>query len=228
MGDPRDSQGGPAAGVPKEARLLDMLLRTRRSVRVFANQAPPEALVRELIAAAVLAPSASNKQPWRFLVVSRRTLIDEMAGAVREAVARIAAHVPPDSVQAFHAYGDYFTRFEHAPLVIVPIHRGHRVLSQLVDEDLAPDLRQAIERLERDSGLVGTSLALMLLLLACHSRGLGASAMTGPLLAEAKLKSLLEVPASWGIVALVPLGYPAEEPAPTERKQVDKVTRWIR
>ena len=82
--------------------------------------------------------------------------------------------------------------------------------------------------IERDSGLVGTSLGLMNLLLACHSRGLGASAMTGPLLAEAKLKSLLEVPASWGIVALVPLGYPAEEPAPTERKQVDKVTRWIR
>ena len=217
-----------ASNVPKEARLLDMLLRSRRSVRVFQQQVPSEALVSELLEAAVQAPSASNKQPWRFLVVSRRQLIEQMARAVREAVDRVAAHIPEASVESFRAYGDYFTRFERAPLVIVPIFRGHRVLSHLVDERLDEGLLLSIHQVERDSGLVGTSLALMNLLLACHARGLGASAMTGPLLAEADLKSLLEVPASWGIVALVPIGYPAEEPTPTERKRVDKVTRWIR
>ena len=210
------------------ARTLDDLLTTRRSVRRFRTDVPPDELIERLLAAAVTAPSASNKQPWRFFVVRRPETIREMADAVRARVALVAAHVSEESQDAFRAYGEYFTRFEHAPFVIVPIHRGHTVLSHLVDADLEANVRTLISEMERDSGLIGTSLALMTLLLAAHDAGLGASAMTGPLIAADRLKTILGVPESWGIVALVALGYPAEEPTPTDRKNVDKVTRWIR
>jgi nitroreductase len=181
------------------------LLRTRRSVRRFQPQPLDRRTVLVLLEAAVAAPSASNKQPWRFLVVQARERIDRMAAAVREATERIAAHIPKDSQAAFLAYGDYFTRFELAPTVIVPIHRGLSVLSNLV----------------------GTSLALENLLLMAHAMGLGASGMTGPLVAEPALRAILEVPDGWGILGLVPLGYPDEEPGPTARKPVDKVVRWL-
>ena len=120
---------------------LTELLRSRRSVRSFRSDAPPDATLEALIEAAVTAPSASNKQPWRFFIVKSEETIAAMARAVREAVEQIAAHIPPESEAAFRAYGDYFTRFENAPVVIVPIHRGHRVLSQLVNDDLDPALR---------------------------------------------------------------------------------------
>ncbi len=207
---------------------LEALLRGRRSVRRFSPEPPDEGVIARLIDLAVLAPSASNKQPWRFLVVTRRQTIEEMAEAVRDATRRTEAHVPSESLEAFRAYGDYFTRFEQAPVVIVPIHRGHSVLSHLVAEGAELDLARDIAAMERDSGLTGASLALMNLLLAAHEVGLGASAMTGPLLAARRLKEILVVPESWGIVAVVPVGYPAEEPRPTERKAADKVTRWIR
>jgi hypothetical protein len=42
--------------------------------------------------------------------------------AVRAAVDRVALAVEPAFEPAFRAYGDYFTRFELAPLVIVPIY----------------------------------------------------------------------------------------------------------
>jgi nitroreductase len=207
---------------------FEELLVSRRSVRRFRSDAPPDDLVQRLLELAISAPSASNKQPWRFLVVARRALIDELAAAVREKVDHIARHIPEDSQPAFRAYGEYFTRFEHAPRVIVPIFRGHRVLSNLVATTLDEGSRVAIDAMERDSGLVGTSLALMNLLLAAHSLGLGASAMTGPLVAVERLRELLRVPASWGIVAFVALGYPAEDPRPTDRKDVEKVVRWLR
>jgi nitroreductase len=207
---------------------LEELLRTRRSVRRFKPELPDEALVERVIELATLAPSASNKQPWRWIVVQRRETIAAMAAAVRGATATIAAHVPLESADAFRAYGDYFTRFESAPLVVVPIHRGHTVLSNLVDAALPGTLREQIGVMERDSGLIGTSLALMNLLLAAHAEGLGASAMTGPLIAARELKALLGVPESWGIVALVPLGHADESPRPTERKPAERVTRWIR
>ncbi len=207
---------------------LEELLRTRRSVRRFKAEPPADETIERVLELATLAPSASNKQPWRFFVVTRREIIERMAGAVRDAVQRVAAHVPAESADAFRSYGDYFTRFEDAPVVVVPIHRGHAVLSNLVAETVDSESLRIIHAMERDSGLVGTSLALMNLLLAAHDVGLGASAMTGPLLAEPALREILAVPESWGIVALVPMGLADESPRATERKAAPKVTRWLR
>ena len=206
--------------------LIDTL-RSRRSVRRFKPEAPDDETLRQVLAAAITAPSASNKQPWRFFIVKDRAVIAAMAEAVRRAIDEIATHIPPESEDAFRTYGNYFTRFEAAPVVVVPIHRGHALLSQLVTDTLDPDRHQAIRTMERDSGLIGTSLALMNLLLAAHELGLGASGMTGPLVAVKELEDILRVPPSWGIVALVPIGFPDEAPASTQRKPLDKVLRWI-
>ena len=52
--------------------------------------------------------------------------------------------------------------------------------------------------MERDSGLIGTSLALQNLLLAAHAAGLGASGMTGPLVAaDADCARSFACPPSW-------------------------------
>lgn len=206
---------------------LHDLMQTRRSVRRFRPDAPPRAVIEAILASAVTAPSASNKQPWRFIVVERRETIAGMAASVRSAIDRIAAAIEPAFEASFRAYGDYFTRFEHAPVVIVPIFRPLTILSNLTGERLGEDDRGRILAMERDSGLIGTSLALQNLLLAAHAAGLGASGMTGPLVAADGIREWLAVPASWHPVALVPIGYPAEAPPATERKSVDHVTRWI-
>ena len=51
--------------------------------------------------------------------------------------------------------------------------------------------------------------------------------MTGPLVAVDRIRALLDVSPSWEVAALVPVGFAAEAPAPTERKAVAKVVRWI-
>jgi nitroreductase len=82
--------------------------------------------------------------------------------------------------------------------------------------------------MERDSGLIGTSMAMQNLLLAAHAAGLGASGMTGPLVAADRIREILHIPQAWHIAALVPVGYPDEEPVATARKSIDHVTRWVR
>ncbi|MCB9689148.1 MAG: nitroreductase family protein [Alphaproteobacteria bacterium] len=207
---------------------LSELMASRRSVRAYADRPVDEVLVRALLADAVAAPSPSNAQPWRFLVVTSRERIAAMASAVREATARIASHVTPEGRAAFVAYGDYFVRFEAAPVVIVAIHRGRRVLGHLVDDALPGDDRARIEAMERDSALAATAMAVQNLLLSAHARGLGASPMTGPMVAADQLLGLLGVPAGWGIAAVVPVGWPAEHPSPTARKPLDAVVTWLR
>lgn len=208
--------------------MIERVMSERRSVRSFTSAAPPDEAIERVLAAAITAPSASNKQPWRFFVVADRERIEAMAVAVERAVERIAAHIPAQSEAAFRRYGEYFVRFAAAPRVIVPIHRPQRVLSHLVDAEIEPGLRERISAMESSSGLVSTSLALMNLLLAAHETGLGASVMTGPLVAVDELEAILGVPPGWSIVALVPIGYPAEQPTPPGRKPLDKAIRWLR
>jgi nitroreductase len=101
------------------------------------------------------------------------------------------------------------------------------ILSNLTAQNLSGGDEAAIRAMERDSGLIGTSLALQNLLLAAHAAGLGASGMTGPLVACDALREILGVQPSWHNAALVPMGYPDEEPAPTTRKPIERVTQWI-
>ena len=49
------------------------LAETRRSVRAYKPDAVPEDLVQQVLEAGRLAPSACNKQPWRFIVVRSET-----------------------------------------------------------------------------------------------------------------------------------------------------------
>ncbi len=203
------------------------LLQARRSVRRFKPDAIPRETVERLVEAAVAAPSASNKQPWRFVAVTDRATIAKMAAGVREAVDRIARHIEPASAASFRGYGSYFTRFEDAPLVLVALCKRLTVLSNLVGESLPADDRSRIEAMERGSALIGAAMAMQNLLLMAHDLGLGASGMTGPLVAVDRIRAILEVPESWDVAALVPVGRPDEAPTPTERKSVSAVLRWI-
>ncbi len=55
---------------------LREVIRTRRSMRKFKNEAVPQEMVQLILEAAMLAPSAGNQQPWHFLVVTDRQKLD--------------------------------------------------------------------------------------------------------------------------------------------------------
>ena len=203
------------------------LLQSRRSIRKFRPTVPPRATLEQLIDAAIAAPSASNKQPWRFFVVTNADLKARMAAEVGAAVERVAAHVEPAFEDAFRAYGDYFTRFADAPVVIVLLYRPLTLLSSMVDDGLSTSDAQNVVTMEQKSGIVSASLALQNLLLMAHDCGLGASGLTGPLIAADVLHTLLGVPSGWDIAAFAAVGYPDEEPPAPRRKAAADVTRWI-
>jgi nitroreductase len=54
-------------------------IHTRRSVRQFDDRPIDGAMVDRLLAAAMMAPSARNAQPWHFVVIDDRALLDRIA-----------------------------------------------------------------------------------------------------------------------------------------------------
>ena len=51
---------------------------TRRSIRRYTGQPVPDELIKELLEAAMCAPSAGNQQPWHFIVINDHKVIDEI------------------------------------------------------------------------------------------------------------------------------------------------------
>lgn len=79
----------------------DEVVLGRRSIRGFKRQPVPKALVREVIAMAMRAPSSLNTQPWNFYVVTGAPLDRIRAGNTERNLAGV-----PDS-REFRGHGAY-------------------------------------------------------------------------------------------------------------------------
>jgi nitroreductase len=66
------------------------LARRRQSVRAYLDRPVERAAVERCLEAARLAPSASNAQPWRFVVAEDPAVVRELAGATYNRFAREA------------------------------------------------------------------------------------------------------------------------------------------
>lgn len=55
------------------------ILLTRRSVRVFKEDLIEDTHIEHMLKAGMQAPSAKNQQPWRFLVIKNKTLLEELS-----------------------------------------------------------------------------------------------------------------------------------------------------
>jgi alkylation response protein AidB-like acyl-CoA dehydrogenase/nitroreductase/NAD-dependent dihydropyrimidine dehydrogenase PreA subunit len=74
--EPRDAKGNPA-----EWNHVEKLMFERRSVRNFKETPVPETLIRRVLEAGRFAPSGGNCQPWQFVVVTDKALIQELNDA---------------------------------------------------------------------------------------------------------------------------------------------------
>ena len=54
---------------------------SRRSIRRYTEDSVPEEKVKTILEAAMAAPSASNKKPWHFVVVTERDTLNRLADA---------------------------------------------------------------------------------------------------------------------------------------------------
>ena len=91
-GCPPEHMSNPLQEVPME---FFEALRTRRSIRKYTAEPVAQEDVRAMLEAAMLAPSASNRQPWHFVVVDDSEKIREIGEAAASlGMNKFAAGVP--------------------------------------------------------------------------------------------------------------------------------------
>lgn len=193
----------------------------RRSIRKFKEQPVLDSVLRQVLEAAICAPSGSNRQPWRFIVITDPAIRKRLVVCTQEAIAGVTEDVQPGFTAGFSAYSQHFQNFGQAPALIVVLHKIEPMLASLFKEGSSSCNR--IQALEMKSSVMSVSMAVQNLLLAATDQGLGSCVMTGPLIASEALSRMLSVPEGWDLLCMVSVGYPDEEPQPLRKKTVDQV-----
>lgn len=193
-------------------------LTSRRSLRRYQSTPISNDLVEQLLTAATWAPSAHNRQPWRFAVIQNEVVKQELAynmGAKLRADLK-ADHVPADVIEKDASRS--YQRINSAPLLIL-------LSLSMADMDSYPDEKR--QQHEWLMAVQSTALAGQNLLLAAHALGLGACWMCAPLFCPEVVKNSLSLPEDWEPQAMITLGYPAEMKEKT-RHPIDHSTVYFR
>jgi F420 biosynthesis protein FbiB-like protein len=189
------------------------LARGRRSIRRYEPRDVPQSTVETLLEAAVWAPSAHNRQPWRFAIVrgaGRERLARAMGARLREDLERDNA---PQAVIEADVTRSY-ERLTGAPVVIV-------LCLLMADMDTYPDARR--QQHEWTMAVQSVAMAGQNLLLAAHAYGLGACWMCAPLFCPDVVQSALDLPPDWQPQGLITLGYAAQTRDKARQPLVEKV-----
>lgn len=170
-------------------------IHTQRAIRHFKPDPVDDALVEQLIEAAIRAPNGGNQQPWRFIVVRDRDTKAKL-GAIFDDLGRAMPRGAPDR-----------TPWEDVPVLIAVCSlrgtegAGHPPTSEA---SILP--------------------AVQNLLLTARSLGIGTVLTTRFVAREPEVKALLGLPENGHVHVIVPAGWPSRRFGTTTRRPVEEVT----
>jgi len=200
-------------------------MRTLRAVRRLRTDPVPDDVLHRVLEAATWAPTGSNTQPWRIIVVKdgdRKTRLGTLYKKIwaffveqyREGLAAAPDDVREKYERMIDA-GDYLAEhFHETPAVLVFCFNP-------------TEMAVTDEALDRISVVGGASVypAVENLLLACRAEGLGCTLTTLLCTYEAEVREILDIPEPWGTAAAIPIGYPVlGGHGPISRRSVEELT----
>jgi coenzyme F420-0:L-glutamate ligase / coenzyme F420-1:gamma-L-glutamate ligase len=183
-------------------------------VRRFKPDPVPVSILRDVLATATFAPSAHNRQPWRFAVVMDPAIKQKLADAMSFEFQRDLENdgFPPEGIQKRIARSR--ERMTSAPVLIL-------LCLEMSDMDVYPDPKR--RKAEYLMTVQSVANAGMQLLLAAHAEGLGGVWVCSPLFVPETIQNILELPNTWEPQAMFFLGYPDESPKVKQMKDLQNI-----
>ena len=198
-------------------------LTTTRAIRRYANEPVPDAVLRDILFAATRAPSGSNRQPFRFIVLTDSEVARQAKALIAIGARRVwnskretdqydqGSGVNPDSPKARMArvMQDYVDAFESVPCLVLPCFIPYRAAHPMEGASMYP--------------------AVQNLLLAARALGYGGVITGFHGAVEDQLRPLLGIPETARIACTVTLGKPVGGHGPVRRRPMAELVfgdRW--
>lgn len=169
-------------------------IKGRRSIRKFADTPVSRDVIADIVETASYAPSWKHTQITRYIAVEGE-LKDKIADECTSAYAKNGEIIKNAPMLIAVTFIKNRSGFERDGSYSTPKEGGWQMF---------------------DAGVASEAFCL-----AAYEQGLGTVIMG--IFDEAKAASLLKVPEERELVALIPIGYPAESPAAPKRKSVEEL-----
>ena len=170
-------------------------IKTRRSIRRFADKEVSAEVISSIVATAAYAPSWKNSQTTRYIAVLDKELKDRLA---RECMMGFEYNIGTAS---------------GAPAMVVVTTVNNR---SGYERDGSATTSKGTHWQSFDAGIATQTFCL-----AAHEAGLGTVIMG--IFDEAKVAEVVGIPEGQSVSALIAIGYPAEEPAAPKRKSAEEL-----
>jgi nitroreductase len=158
-------------------------------------------MVADILNCAVMSPSASNMQPWEFVIIKDQKVKDRIGYLGARSLYERKKRKLKDTKR-------HFDRIAQAPLFIA----------------VACDTKKSPIFWRHDG-----SAATQNMLLAAHASGLGTVWLGAPVALKKhshEIKGLLKMPRHYELAAIVALGYPAKNPKPRPKKEIIDIVHY--
>lgn len=191
-------------------------VKERRSIRKYSSKPVNKKLIDEILSAAVLAPSAKNRQPWKFIVYSadsKDELLNEMEKGLIKTKAELA-----DMPNSEYMLSDAFNTLRimrEAPTVIMVLNTNGS--SPFADIDTFARITEICDSLS-----IGAAIENMLL--KATELGLGTLWIANTCYAYSELADFIGTTDQ--LIGAVAIGYADEAPTPRPRKSLDEVAEY--
>ena len=199
-------------------------IRTRRSIRRFRNDVTSKEKILKILDAANLAPTATNRQAWNFVVVNR-SYLDKMKDILDRSFTDRLNEI---------SRSEWEEKIKDLPIPlrgsndkVEGLYKFHKSLGQ-APWAIVIYVNKEADPWQWKNNICDAAAAIENLLLAACGEGLGSCWMTGPLKKKgAEIREFLEIPADQEIVAIVPIGIPSYIPESPPKVDVRRKIKWL-
>src|SRR5215467_1223117 len=200
--------------LPARTGDLATLLKSRRSVRAFQSRPVSRELIEQILEAARWAPSPHGRQPWRFVILTRPAVKEQLAESMSDTWRRqLQMDGQSEEIVALRMEKSH-QRILGAPVIIIPC-------LYLEDLDRYPDERRQADETTMAIQSIGAAIQNMLLM--AYDLGLDTGWMCAPLFCPEVVVDALKLDSRLIPQAMITLGYAAADPKRRERLPLESL-----
>lgn len=189
---------------------------SRRSIRKYKNKPVAKELISELVDAGRAAPSAKNRQPWKYIVFageSKEELLDRMELGLNKTEKNV-----PELAEAgseLHDARNTLRIMREAPVIIAVLNTNGSSHFMPVN---------AGERITEICDSLSIGASIQNILLKAHESGIGTLWIANTFYAYGDLAEYIGT--EHQLIGAIALGYPDEEPQQRPRKPLSEIIEF--
>jgi nitroreductase len=192
---------------------LKTAIEDRTSIRVFRDEKISMDDIREMVRLAGLAPSVNNYQPWRYIAVLNRELLNRMADVVALKIEGLPSSKSIASKNVKTQVTWFSTFFKDAPVLLALVIKPY----ETVLESAVEMTHDEINKLRNYPDIQSAGASIQNILLTAVDMGYGACWLSGPMFAREEMEKMLNIKSPEKLLAFVVIGRPRSEHKPKNK-----------